>query len=158
MHFASTDIVEAPAVFAFRQMSDFAYFERLVASSGAGMTRIDTMTEVGIGVLWEVRFALRGRRRKIDLKLSDYIEPKLMQFTGMSDGLLFVFRSELEHVDAERCRLTTRLDVKPRTLAGRMMLQSARLTKPTLNRRYARRVRDYAARVSTLYAEREGDG
>jgi hypothetical protein len=36
-----------------------------------------------------------------------------------------------------------------------MMLQSARLTKPALNRRYKSRMRDFAARVGQLYEQSE---
>jgi hypothetical protein len=152
MHFASDDIIDAPAPFAFGRMSRFGDFERLAAERGAEMTRLDTMTEAGIGVMWELRFNLRGRRRRIDLQLSDYVEPTRIAISGMSDGLLFQFDATLDPVAAERCRLCTRLVIKPRTLAGRMMLQSARLSKPSLNRRYARRLRDFAARVAERYA------
>lgn len=152
MHFASDDPIDTPASFAFQQMAAFDFFEELVRARGAEITRLDTMTGAGIGVLWELRFVLRGRRRKIDLKLSDYVEPELIQVTGVSDGLLFVFRGTLEAEGPDRCRLRSRLDVKPRTLAGRMMLQSARLTKPTLNRRYKARLRDFALRTDRAYA------
>jgi hypothetical protein len=118
MHFASEDRIAAPAPFAFRQMSDFDYFEGLVRARGAEMTRLDTMATAGTGVLWELRFVMRGRRRKLDLKLSDFFEPEMMQLTGVSDGLLFVFRSTLEAESGPACLLRTRLDVKPRTLPG----------------------------------------
>jgi hypothetical protein len=152
MHFASDDPIKAPAAFAFRDLTDFEHFEEQVRSRGAEITRLDTMIEAGVGVLWEVRFVLRGRRRKIDLKLSDFAEPEMLQLTGVSDGLLFVLRCTLEPEAADRCRFRTRLDVKPRNLAGRMMLQSARFTKPTLNRRYKARMKAFVTRVEERYA------
>jgi hypothetical protein len=156
MHFASEDTIRAPAAFIFGQMADLGYLESVLTERGAEVTRLDMLEQPGIGVLWEIRFALRGRRRKIDLKITDFVEPKLMQFTGLSEGIFMVFRAALEPVDENRTRLATRLELKPRTLAGRMLLQSARLTKLRLNRGYKQRMADYARRIEQLAKDAGG--
>jgi hypothetical protein len=46
------------------------------------------------------------------------------------------------------------VDIRPRTLPARLMMQSAKLAKARLTRRYKTRIRTYADHLSSVYRRR----
>jgi len=56
-------------------------------------------------------------------------------------------RVDLVALSRARTRLSVGLDVTPRTLAGRLMIQSMKLAKGNLSKRFRLRVADYAMDV-----------
>ena len=58
---------------------------------------------------------------------------------------------ELVPLSPARTRLIIRLDMAPRTLAARLLLQSLKLAKSNLTQKFKTRIADFAEDVETSY-------
>jgi hypothetical protein len=135
----------------FRHISDFEAFERYGLRQGADITRIDALKGPGAGMLWDARVPIRGKLRKIQCELTDYDPPTGLRFDATSDGFAGVFTIELVALSLKRTRIGTQLEVLPKTLSARLMLQSARLAKSSLTRRFRTRIRNFAIEIEDRF-------
>lgn len=156
MRFSTHEDVEIPIEQAFALLSDFEAVERMGLRRGADITRLDATGRIAAGSTWDVRLVLRGRKRRIMTKLAEFVSPNLMQFAAHSDAFEADFRVELMALSRARTRVGIVLDVRARTLPARLMMQSARLAKNRLNRRFKKRVAAYLLEVEARH--RRGTG
>jgi len=156
MRFSTQHDIETPIEYAFEQLSDFAAFERVALRRGAEVTRVDTLTEPAPGMLWDARVILRGRRRRIRIELREFTPPALIFFEAQSDGFDITFRVELLALSRRRTRVGIALDLRPRSITSRLLLQSARLAKNKLNRRYKQRTVAYMAEIEARFRRENG--
>lgn len=152
MRFAAKEEIQAPIEAVFAALSDFAGFERLAMSKGAEIRRTDTRSTVGAGMTWDMKFRLRGRARQIAAKLEAHEPPTGMRLTGRSPNLDLVAVVTLVALSRQRTRISVELDVTPRTLPARILIQSARLGKGTLTRRFEARVSRFAHHIGNKVA------
>ncbi len=101
---------------------------------------------------WLVNFRYRGRQREVDVKLSDYDRPNLMGFTFEGSGIRGEFKIELVALSRRRTRMGLWLEIKPETLSARLLIQSMKLGKANLDKRFKLRVADYAKDLEDRYA------
>ncbi|PWE32279.1 hypothetical protein DDZ14_11150 [Maritimibacter sp. 55A14] len=156
MRFTTHEDVEAPIEFVFGQVSDFETFERFGLRNGAEITRLDTLAEQGVGMVWDARVSIRGKQRRINAELVDYESPTAMRFLAVSDGFTAVFIVDLVGLSRKRTRIGIDLDIKPKSISARLMLQSARLAKSSLSKRFKRRVAKFGREIETRFRRAEG--
>ena len=96
---------------------------------------------------WQARFKLRGRMRDMTMTLSEFDPPNGIVIEADATTVEAVMRVDLVALSRARTRLSVGLDVTPRTLAGRLMIQSMKLAKGNLSKRFRLRVADYAMDV-----------
>lgn len=148
-----TDI-GAPLDAAFAFMSDFEGWERAALRRGADVTRTDKLKKPGPGMTWHVRFAWRGRERELQIKIVT-LDPAghlTVAFDGpATEGQL---NAELVSMAAKRTRLLMQLEAKPRTLAARLFIQSLKLAKTRVQKRFDGRLAQIAADIEA----RQGGG
>lgn len=144
MKFSTKEDLEVPISDVFEMLSDFDGFERAVLRHGADVTRTDEMTEVGVGLMWKARAEVRGKPRDFDVKLVEYDRPNQMLFEVATKNMGGNFLVELVALSRARTRMRIELDVRPQTLSARLLMQSAKLARNTLNRRYKTRVAHFA--------------
>ncbi|WP_397542532.1 SRPBCC family protein [Roseovarius salis] len=151
MEFCRTVDVEAPSDFVFSQMADFNAIERAAMRRGAEVQRIDKLTRTGPGMAWDVSFEFRGKTRELRLELVEYDPPNGMSFDYRSPSLSG--RMTLELVALSRNSTRVRMDVtaKAETLTGKLMLQSVKLARKTVNSRAKARMATYAAEIERRY-------
>ena len=147
MQFTGKEDIEAPIDAVFAEITDFTRFERGAMRRGAEVERTDSLTEPGIGMSWQTRFKLRGRMRDVTLRLSEYDPPNGIVIAAEAATVEAVMRVDLVALSRARTRLAVDLSVTPRTLAGRLMIQSMKLAKGNLSKRFRLRVADYAMDV-----------
>ncbi|MGG7644876.1 SRPBCC family protein [Rhodovulum sp. YNF3179] len=152
MRFTTKEDIRAPADFVFGQLSDFDAFEQAARQRGAEVLRLDRLERPTVGQLWEARIVLRNRQRRLLIEMTDYSPPELLQFSATSDGIAARFSVDLIALAPDLTRLALDLDIKPRTVAARLAIQSARLAKGTLKRRFKRRARNYAFELEDRFA------
>ena len=63
---------------------------------------------------------------------------------------------DLMALAARRTRLNITVDLQPRTIGARLILQSMRLAKARLNRRFAERVAQFCTEIETRYRKSLG--
>ena len=144
MKFSTKEDLEVPIDTVFEMLSDFEGFERAAMRHGAEIARLDPAAPVGVGLAWRVKAAIRGRQRKFLVHLSEFERPSQMAFEAESDAMKGLFLVELVALSRNRTRMRMALDVRPQTLAARLMMQSAKLARNTLNRRYKTRIAHFA--------------
>lgn len=119
---------------------------------GADVNRTDKLRVPGVGMSWQARFAWRGRERQLRVRLQDLTPTKGLgvDFDGPSvEGTL---RIELVELAAKRTRMLMQVEVKPRTLAARLFVQSMRLAKGRVQRRYDARMATIARDIEARFA------
>ena len=144
MKFSSKEDIEAPIDAVFEMVSDFEKFERGARKRGLKVRRTDGMESVATGMTWNAVFDFRGRNREIDLTLSRLDPPTHLSVAGRSQGVTSVFDLELLALSRQRTRLAVELEMKPQTIAARVLIQSLRLAKARLTKRFKLRVAEYA--------------
>ncbi len=147
MQFSGKEDIEAPIDAVFAEITDFTRFERGAMRRGAEVARTDTLSAPGVGMGWQARFRLRGRMRDLSLRLSEYDPPNGIVVAAEAATIEAVMRVDLVSLSRARTRLSVDLQITPRNLAGRLMVQSMKLGKSSLTKRFRLRLADYAVDV-----------
>ena len=153
MKFSTRSDIEAPIDHVFNELSDFRNFERLAMRRGAKVQRIDRQDVIGPGMSWSAEFPFRGKTRQVQIDLEDYEKPTQLSFAGKSQGLTGYCEIELIELSPKKTRMRLSLDIKPQTLSARLMVQSMKLAKGTIDKRFEARIADYAKDVGTRYSK-----
>ncbi|OOY17862.1 SRPBCC family protein [Thioclava sp. DLFJ4-1] len=138
-----TDI-SAPAGFVFERLADFGSFERVAMRRGITLKRLDTLSEPGAGMSWDIGFRFRGKQRQMITDVKQFEVPELIVYEGMSNSFEAVMDFDLTDLSKTRTRLQVGLDLRPRSLGARLMIQSAKLGKGNLERRFKERIEQFA--------------
>ncbi len=145
-----------PAARVFAALSDFAGLERLAVRRGADLRRADALEAPGVGMAWKGTVPFRGKRREAAVELTALDPAQGLSASGSTVNFSFDLVVELLALSRERTRLRVGLDVRPRTLTARLLLQSARLGKGNLDRRFHARVAGYAKAIEERGSGRGG--
>ncbi|RHZ98743.1 SRPBCC family protein [Cereibacter sphaeroides] len=154
MRLSTSQEVEAPIRFVWRQLSDFGNWERAASQRGVTVRRLDGTPEEGPGTGWLVRFDYHGRMREVEMRLVglEADQKLLMEATGHS------LRADLTLAFLElaprRTRVTVTSDVKALTLPSRIFLQSLRLAQGTLQEKFDGRIKGFAAEIGRRWQAR----
>lgn len=144
MQFSSKEDIEVPIGEVFTLLSDFETYERSAIRRGIEVQRVDEFAPEAVGLSWDVRYLLRGKRRDVRLTLTEFESPIIMRIEADSNGLDGVLMLELLALSPGRTRMSVKLNLAPKTLSARLLVQSLKLTKGNLNKRFKIRVADYA--------------
>ena len=153
MKFVAHEDVEAPIEFVFDQVSDFAAIERSVLRRGAEVQRVDDLEERRPGMQWDVAFDLRGKRREMQLELTELDRPNGMVIASRSPNMAGQMVLDLVALSRSRTRINTEIDVSPKTLAAKLLVQSMKLAKGNLTKRFRQRVAEYAKDLEDRYKD-----
>ncbi|WP_195759859.1 SRPBCC family protein [Paracoccus sp. S-4012] len=146
MRFSSSRDVELPAEDLFDAVADIDRLEQVIASRKARVTRLGP--EDGGPMAWEVEFDWRGRTRNLSARVTRFDRPHLLGMEGAVETLDFRLTAEVVALTRERSRVTIEAEITPRSMKARLLLQTAKLTKSTLDRRFDERVAGYVDRVA----------
>lgn len=144
MHFSAREDIAAPIDQVFHAISDFEGFERAILRRGAEIARTDTMGQPGAGMTWDCRFDFRGKRREMQAELTRFDRPELVQVAAESAAVEGTMTVELVQLSPRQTRMQVVTEFKPRTLTARLLVQSMRLAKTSLVKRYRTGVRKFA--------------
>ncbi|MEM9583324.1 MAG: SRPBCC family protein [Pseudomonadota bacterium] len=144
MKFSTKEDLEVPINDVFEMLSDFEGFERAAMRHGAEVSRSGDTQTIAPGLAWNVKATLRGKLREFLVTLAEYDDPNQMRFEAVSNAMQSEFLVELVALSRNRTRMRMELDVRPKTLAARLLMQSAKLARNTLNRRYKTRIAHFA--------------
>lgn len=148
MKFSTRIDTDLPAESLFGAIGDFAALERMLIGRGATVTRIDPAREPGVGLGWMIGFDWRGKARQMRLTVSRFDRPERMTLTGQSEALDLSVAATVVALSRARARLILETDIRPRTMRARLMLQTAKLGKAQLDRRYHRRIEEFVRQMA----------
>ena len=152
MKFSTKEDVEAPIEAVFDMLCDFESFERSAMRRGAEVQRVDAMSKPGVGMTWNAVFPLRGKRRELTIEMVTFDRPNEMVIDSMSQGLAGQMSFELMPLSRNTTRVLVALEIKPLNLSARLWVQSLKLAKATLSKKYKELVAEYARSMEERHA------
>lgn len=151
MNFGTKEDIEAPIDFVFEQMTDFKAIERAAMRRGAEVQRVDKLNEKGVGMMWDAAFELRGKTREIELELTEYDPPNGLVMSSRSSGLGGKMVVELVALSKTRTRVTMDVELEPKNLTAKLLVQSLKLARKSLMSRMSERMAVYSAEIERRY-------
>lgn len=151
MKFSTKEDIEAPIDVVFDMLCDFESFERSAMRRGAEVQRLDKMSEPGVGMEWDAAFDMRGKRRELRIEMVTFDRPNEMVLESRSVGLNGLMSFELIALSRSRTRVHVALDIKPLNLSARLLVQSLKLAKTSLTKKYKLRIAEYAKGMEDRY-------
>lgn len=127
----------------FDMVGDFDALERTLIGRGASVKRIDPAQDPGITMGWKIGFDWRGKARKLLLVVNRFDRPEQIAMAGNSDALDITVKATFVALSRTKSRLIFETELKPRNMRARLMMQTAKLGKAQLDRRYTRRIEEY---------------
>ncbi len=151
MIFDTKEDIEAPLDHVFGVITDFDSFERQALRRGAEVTRLDALTSKGVGMAWNIGFRMRGKDRKLHAEVTEYDTPNRTVIESRSPGLDGQLVAELVALSRNRTRLSLSIELKPQNLSARLLVQSLKLARGNLNKRFMVRVAEFAKDTEDRY-------
>ena len=149
MKFSTREDIEAPIDNVFKAVSDFDAFERRMLRRGVDITRDEATALDQVGARWKAKFSWRGRLHDVDAELVTLDPGEGYAIESMSSGVECMSTVDLVALSKARTRMFVSIDLKPTTLSSRLLVQSLRLAKGNLSRRFKARVQEFAAGLSS---------
>jgi carbon monoxide dehydrogenase subunit G len=154
MKFSTREDIEAPIDYVFDRVSDFNAFERRALRQGAQVSRRNE-GDFAKGDVWDIGFKFRGRDRKVAAKLARFERPNELEIDSDSDGLNAFTQVALVALSPARTRVLVSVDLRAKTLTARLLLQSLKLAKSKMTKRFKARVLDYAEDIEDRFRRGE---
>ncbi len=151
MKFSTNEDIEAPVDAVFEMLCDFESFERSAMRRGAEVQRTDRLAAPGTGMTWQAAFDLRGKQRGMELEVVTFDRPNEIVLESTSPGMLGTTSFELIALSRSRTRVKVELEVKPLNLSSRLLVQSLKLAKNSLGKKFKLRVAEYAKGMEDRY-------
>ncbi|MCH2165867.1 MAG: SRPBCC family protein [Marinovum sp.] len=154
MEFVAKEDINSGIDEVFAILSDVDSIERQALRRSVEVRRITPHTILEPGMAWEAKFKFRGRQRGTQITLREFVKPSLMVFGSVTGGLETSFRVEFLELTKGTTRVTMQADLQPKTLSARLLVQSMKLAKSKIQRRYSVRMsqlaKDIEERASRL--------
>jgi len=147
MKLSTREDIEAPIDYVFDRVSDFSLLERFAMRRGVEVVRSEKDGKAS----WDLAFAFRGKPRKAQVAVERAERPNILTAGFISGGLAGQTVVELISLSRNRTRLSIAIEFAPQTLAARLMVQSLRLAKTTILRRFKTRIADIAEEIEETY-------
>ncbi len=151
MNFTSKQDVIAPAEHVFRQLTDFDFYESYAMRLGAHVERLDEYDRPQPGMCWNISGVFRGKHRNVELRLDEYNPVEALSYICKANSLDAIINFSVIPLSKTETRLKSSIDVHAKGLSARVALQSARLAKKTLDRKFDSRMHDFAKNIEDKY-------
>ena len=100
---------------------------------------------------WASVFNVRGKNRKIEAELIGYEPCDGYEVELQSNDVTAYATLELMSLSKSRTRASFAIELKPKSLSGRLMVQTMRLGKSRLEKRFRKRAVDFALTIERQY-------
>lgn len=134
-----TDVTATPEAL-FDALCDRDWFEALARRGGAVVERLDPGLPFGAGACWSVLFSHRGRERHLTSLVGAVDRPRHLALQGRIGGFESDAEVMLTPLSRQTTRMTVTLDIKPRSFAARLILQTLKIGRSRLKERLDNRV------------------
>lgn len=156
MKLATREDIDAPIEAVFEQLSDFDGFERAIMRRGAEVQRVDELPAPGPGMAWKTSFSFRSRQREVRIDLDEHSAPDRLRSSVRSSGFEIDMLIDLVAMSKTRTRMNFALDARPKTVPARLMIQSLKLARHAMLKRFRKRIAEYAADLEKRAQDRAG--
>jgi uncharacterized protein YndB with AHSA1/START domain len=147
---AKTDL-EVPAAFVFATLVDHPSWEREAVRNGAEVERPEGSPASGLGAAWRIRGHFRGKTRKMLIRIEDIAENQRLVMSIDSPSIEGSARLEVMVLSPRRSRLRVDVEIKPKTLAARLFINTMRLAKGRVQAKFEKRLGQMGTRIKERY-------
>ncbi|SIO29503.1 SRPBCC family protein [Vannielia litorea] len=147
MNFTGKEDIEKPIDEVFAAVTDHESFEKQVLRRGYEISRTDALAAPGVGMAWKMRFPIRGQMRDLTARVATYERPEVVALDITIGGLDAVVKIDLIELSKMRTRMSLDIELMPRTITARVLVQSLRLRRASLTQGLRRRMADFALQV-----------
>jgi hypothetical protein len=151
MKFTSKTDLEAPVAFVFEGLADHTAWERDAQRRGIRVERPAGTPDAGLGASWLVKAPFRGKTRNVALTI-DKLTPN--ETLGVAiDGQSVEGEAVLTLIALSQTttRIRMTLEIRPKTLAARLFLNTLRLAKARVQNRFDDRLTQVGQRIQDQY-------
>lgn len=149
MKFSTRQDTDLPAEALFAAVSDFPRIERILLRRGASLRREDGNGEPRLGASWRIGFDWRGKPRAVQLQVTTWEPPERLGFSGLSELFSLSIMATVVPLSPSKSRLIFEAELQPRGMKARLMLQTARLGKTQLDRKFALGIGDFIQKLAS---------
>ncbi|MDV4143404.1 SRPBCC family protein [Shimia sp. FJ5] len=140
MKFKAKEDLEAPIEKVFDMLVDFERHERSALRRGIEISRDDASKKQGVGATWTASFKYRGKPRKARIEITEFERPNQITLAVKMQGMDAQVEFMLVALSKTRTRLSLMADLKPQTLSARLLLQSFKLARGSIMKRFEQRL------------------
>lgn len=144
MKFSTREDLDVSQEQAFAQITNFPLLERMAMRRGATVTRHREGGENGEGMQWDVDFRFRGKPRSLRITMAAVTPPRELCAQSEMTGLDATFEVSLVPLAPARTRMIVALEMRPKSMPARLLLQSMKLAKGTLTQKFKTRVTEFS--------------
>ncbi len=147
MKLSARQDIDAPIEKVFARLADFEAWQRAAMRRGAGVVRTDGLSGTARGMSWVVDFTYRGRHRRLQVMLDEFVAPSRLALSGSGPNVAGTVMVDLTALTPHRTRMIVKLDVRPKTLVARLFLQSLKLARTRVDARFRERVAQLVEKI-----------
>ncbi|MGI9394568.1 MAG: SRPBCC family protein [Boseongicola sp.] len=148
MKFSTREDIEAPIGKVYDAVTDFDSFERQMLRRGIDVTRDENCPPPNVGARWQAQVKWRKRQHEVDAELVSVDSGNGYAIESRGAGVICLAVVDLVPLSKARTRLLVSMDLKPTTLSSRLFIQTLKLAKGSLSRRFKKRVAKFAETIS----------
>lgn len=147
---ARTDL-DVPVDVVYTSLADHASWEREAVRNGVEIERPAGTPDSGVGATWRVRGHFKGKSRKAVIRIDQMTADQLIALSIDSPTMDGVARIEIVALSMRRSRVRMDLEIKPKTLAARLFVNTMRLAKGRVQAKFERGLAHLGGRISSRY-------
>ncbi|KUJ76560.1 hypothetical protein AVO45_12305 [Ruegeria marisrubri] len=145
--------IEAPIDAVFDLLSEYERFERFAIQRGIEVCRANRAAPESGDLTWDTVFTVRGRPRRAQVVLRRFEPPNLMRFEATGKGINGETLIELRALSPRRTRMSVGLSLSANTFRARLLLQSLKLGRERLRRRFQSGLARLSGSIEETYAK-----
>jgi uncharacterized protein YndB with AHSA1/START domain len=143
--------LEVPAAFVFDTLTDNASWEREAIRNGVEVSRPPAAPDRGLGAAWQMRGHYKGKPRKVLIVIEELVQDQRIGLSLDSPSIDGTARLEVMVLSPRRSRLRVDLEIKPKTLAARLFVNTMRLAKGRVQARFEKGLGQLGSRIKDRY-------
>jgi len=151
MKFATREDIEVPIEHAFELFSDFDQFERSALRRSIDVQRTDSLKQKGVGMTWDAAFKLRSKYRRVLAEMIEFERCDGYAIEMQSIDVTAYASLDLMALSKARTRVSLAVELKPKSLSGRLMVQTLRLGKTRLTNRFKVKSAEFVRGIERQY-------
>ncbi len=148
MKLSTREDIEAPIATVWAAITNATEFERMAKRKGIDLARAAEPTELGLGSCWTASFEFHSLQRNLETRVTRFEGPSHLHLLSRTGGIDGTVSAELIALSPKTTRLMLAVDLKPTSLSGRVMIQTLRLAKTSLTKRFKGRVHRFAKDIA----------
>lgn len=139
--------INAPIEVVYEALTDVGAYQRMALRRNVGVKRIAGNGRVTEGAAWRLKLRFRSKDRQVRIEVTDVMPPEQIEMENSSAGIIAFSRLNLIRLSPGETRLAVRVKLKPQTLSARLIVQSLKLTRPAVTRRFTARIEKIGAQL-----------